>query len=100
MAKVKTRLGAEVGKAAAIHLEDGEHQAVAFFNLRVLVVPDGKFWFAQGFELDYAAQGATVEEAKKHFMLRLSATIHHHLEIFGKNSIRKRRVSQVSFCQN
>jgi hypothetical protein len=69
----------------AIHTtdEDGEHHAVGIWNLRVLIVPDGRFWFAQGFEIDYGVQGDSVADVKKKFEEGLRATIHHHLRIFG-----------------
>jgi len=43
--------------------------------LRVLVVPDGKAWFAHGLEVDYAAQGMSVEETIDHFEFGLRETI-------------------------
>jgi hypothetical protein len=52
-------------------------------NLRVVIVPDGKFWFAQGLEIDYGAQGDTAEEAKAHFFHGLAATLALHQERFG-----------------
>jgi len=62
--------------------KDGNH-AVGIWNLRVLIVPDGNFWFAQGFEIDYAVQGDSIPDVKKKFEDGLEATIHHHLRIFG-----------------
>lgn len=70
---------------AAIHAihEDGEHHAVAILNLHVLIVPDGKFWFAQGLEVDYAVQGENIEDVKQQFQTGFKATIHEHLKMFG-----------------
>jgi hypothetical protein len=48
-----------------------------------MIVPDGKYWFAQGLEIDYAVQAQSVEDAKKKFADGLEATVHHHLQIFG-----------------
>jgi hypothetical protein len=67
------------------HVADAESNlhGVGIWNLRVLIVPDGRFWFAQGIEIDYGVQGDSVEDAKKKFGKGLAATIHHHLTIFG-----------------
>ena len=44
-------------------------------DLNLIIVPDGSAFFAQGVDLDYAAQGDTVEEAKKHFALGFRKTL-------------------------
>jgi hypothetical protein len=62
---------------------DGEHHVVGIGNLRVVLVPDGDAWFAQGLEIDYAAQGDTVEDAKQQFEDGLVATIEEHLKQHG-----------------
>jgi hypothetical protein len=68
----------------AAHVADGDgHHGVGIWNLHVLVVPDGRFWFAQGMEIDYAVQGDTLDDAKDKFSKGLAATLHHHLTIFG-----------------
>jgi hypothetical protein len=64
-------------------LADGsDHHAVAMLNLTVMVTNDEGVWFAQGLEVDYAAQGDSLEEAKKHFEDGLHATIDVNLEKF------------------
>jgi hypothetical protein len=70
--------------ASVIHAstDDGRQQAVGI-NLRVLIVPDGKFWYAQGIEIDYGAQGTSVEDAKEHFEQGLSGTVRLHLQKHG-----------------
>lgn len=67
----------------AIHAKhkDGVHHLVGVENIRVVIVPDGKFWFAQGIDIDYAAQGKDVEAAKSNFERGLTATINQHLRI-------------------
>jgi hypothetical protein len=72
--------------AVSAHLSDTESNihGVGIWKLHVLIVPDGRFWFAQGFEIDYSVQGDTVEDAKDKFSKGLRASIHHHLEIFGR----------------
>lgn len=57
---------------------------VGVWNLHVIVTNDDGGWFAQGAEIDYAAQGATLEDAKKHFEAGLAATIHEHLKLHEK----------------
>jgi hypothetical protein len=66
----------------AVH-PDGEHHAVAILNLHVLIVPAGKRWYAHGLEIDYAAQGDSVEAAKLHFQAGFKATIYQNLKMFG-----------------
>jgi len=85
MANIKTKLSATAKQAKALHLEheDQEHHAVLLWNLSVFIVPDEKFWFAQGLEINYGAQGDTPEEAKKHFQEGLSKTINQHIRAYG-----------------
>jgi hypothetical protein len=73
----------EHGTKASVQSEDGEHHAIGISGLHVLVVPEGKGWFAQAFEIDYGVQGDTPDEVKTRFEKGLSATIHHNIDIFG-----------------
>jgi hypothetical protein len=75
----------KAGPALAVHAahKDGVHHVVGFGNIRVIIVPDGAAFFAQGLEIDYAAQGSTIAEVKKHFEIGLEATIQQHLKIYG-----------------
>jgi len=77
--------GAKTAPAMAFHGEskDGKLSIVGIGNLRVVIVQDDGSWFAQGLEIDYASQGETIEDAKKHFENGLTATVHEHLRIFG-----------------
>ena len=59
------------------------HHIVGLGNIRVIIVPDGAAFFAQGLEIDYAAQGSTVDETKRNFEIGLEDTIQHHLTIYG-----------------
>lgn len=59
------------------------HNIVGFGNIRVLLMPDGDGWFAQGLEIDYAAQGGSLSQAKREFEDGLEATIHAHLQKNG-----------------
>ncbi len=82
---IKAKLAAEAGPTKAVHLTDaGETQhVVGIGNLSVLIVPDGKYWFAQGLEIDYGVQGETLEEAKSLFGQGLSMLIDQHLMLYG-----------------
>lgn len=104
-------------RMSALHVKSDECQAVIVNSLRVLIIPDGKGWFAQGLEIDYASGGDSLEDAKKRFQVGLEATIHEHLKIFGnldrliktapeedwllynKNK-NKLALSMVTFCTN
>jgi len=81
--KYKFGKGKHATKAIHTDLPDGVHQAVGIGNLRVFVMPDGKFWFAQGLEIDYATQGDTPEQAKDNFAEGLASTIDLHLRTHG-----------------
>jgi hypothetical protein len=43
--------------------------------LRVHIVYEDGAWFAQGLELDYAAEGATLAQAQEHFERGLMSTV-------------------------
>jgi len=75
---------ASKGKAKALHVDiDGEHYFVGIGNLRVAIYHDDKYWVAQGLELDYVAQGVSLEDVRKQFEDGLAATIQQHLTMFG-----------------
>ncbi len=73
------------GDPVAVHLqsEDGVDNIIALGNIRVIITRDEDAWFAQGLELDYAAQGNSIEDVKKAFETGLEATIQDHLQIHG-----------------
>jgi hypothetical protein len=56
---------------------------VGIGNLRVVIVQEEDSWFAQGLEIDYAAQGTDIKDVKKQFGDGLAATVREHLKIFG-----------------
>lgn len=62
---------------------NGMHHVVGIGNLRVVLVPDGQHWFAQGLEIDYSAQGDDIEDAKRKFEIGLQSTVDEHLKIYG-----------------
>ena len=82
----KTRLTATTrGKhpATAEHYKDGPRDVVKIGNLRVLVIRDGSWWLAQGLEIDYAAQGTSLDDVKEKFLHGLAGTAHAYLDKFG-----------------
>jgi hypothetical protein len=83
--KAKPKNKTKAVPAMAVHAsdKDGVHHLVGFGNIRVIIIPDGAAYFAQGLEIDYAAQGSTVDEVKKNFEVGLEATIQQHLKIYG-----------------
>ena len=79
----KPKLIAEAGGTKALQSEHQNKDRVAIFDLSVLIVPDGKFWFAQGLQIDYCAQGNTIEEAKRNFEDGLESTIDLNVRMYG-----------------
>jgi hypothetical protein len=57
---------------------------VAVGDLRVVLFADSDQWIAQGLEIDYAAQGDSVDAAKAAFESGLAATLQENLRVFGK----------------
>lgn len=48
-----------------------------------MLVDDEGSWFAQGLEIDYFAQGSTIEDVQRRFQSGLEETIDFHLKMFG-----------------
>jgi hypothetical protein len=69
--------------ATAIHSRSGNNHAVGIGNMRVIICQEGDLWFAQGLEIDYAADGHSLEEAKKNFQDGLCSTIGLHLKAYS-----------------
>ncbi|HEY2292403.1 MAG TPA: hypothetical protein VGM86_17030 [Thermoanaerobaculia bacterium] len=72
-------------RAIAFHAEseDGEEHVVGIGNLRVMLFNDSGSWFAQGLEIDYFAEGTSLEDVKDRFRNGLVATIDYHLKLYG-----------------
>jgi len=64
--------------------KDGSTHVVGIGNLRVMLQDDEGSWFAQGLEVDYFAQGSTIEDAQRRFQEGLRETIDFHLKMYGK----------------
>jgi len=63
--------------------KDGNTDVVGVGNLRVFIVQEDGMWFAQALEIDYAAQGSTLEDVKSNFEQGFCATIHENLRVYG-----------------
>jgi len=83
MATVPAKKKAAGTTAFLASSKNGDKHIVGVGNLRVVIVPDGSSFFAQGLEIDYAAQGPSVEGVKKNFEKGFKATIQQHLQIYG-----------------
>jgi hypothetical protein len=81
---MKKKKKEKAASAVAFHGEtnDGTN-VVGIGNLRVVILEDDGTWFAQGLEIDYAAQGDSLEGVKKNFEEGLCATIHLHLKTYS-----------------
>lgn len=80
--KKKAKKAADGTIAFRFPTEDGD-DVVGIGNLRVMLFNDDGSWFAQGLEIDYFAQGNTVEEVQENFQEGLTATIDYHLREHG-----------------
>lgn len=69
--------------AEAVHAHHGDNHVVGVRSLRVLLTSDESGWFAQGLEIDYAACGQSIDEAKRNFEDGLYATVREHLIMHG-----------------
>jgi hypothetical protein len=70
--------------ASAFHAATAAGDAiVGVRNLRVLVTKAEGYWFAQGLEIDYAAEAPTLEALKTRFEEGLSLTIRENLKVYG-----------------
>jgi len=74
----------EDSPAVALHgtMDDGQ-ELVGFGNIRVLILQEPDGWFAQGLEVDYAAEGDSLEEVQRAFEQGFHATIDTHLRLYG-----------------
>ncbi len=62
----------------------GSVTAVSLGNLRVFITQEGdRDWYAQGIEIDYLAQGDSLEDVQRSFERGLELTITEHLKKLG-----------------
>jgi hypothetical protein len=70
--------------ATAFHAKSSDGtDVVGIGNLGVVIVQEGDHWFAQGLEIDYAAEGSSLKDVQSRFEDGLEATLHEHLRIYG-----------------
>ena len=71
--------------ATAFHTSTSgrEQHIVGIGNLRVMILKTDTYWYAQGLEIDYSAQGGSLEEVTTRFGSGLHSTIDEHLMIYG-----------------
>ena len=69
------------GRAA--HVTNGVQHRVILNQVRVILIPDGGRWFAQGIDINYATDGATLVEAQQNFERGLSLTLKANLQRLG-----------------
>lgn len=69
---------------SATHMKtDDDQHAVLLSALHVLVEQNGRTWFAQGIEIDYAASGVSLEDVQERFERGLRKTIEANLARHG-----------------
>ena len=85
LAKKKPKSAVRAKKPLAFHgkTNDGKNHVVGIGNLRAVIVQDNAHWFAQGLEIDYAAEGSSLDDVKKQFEDGLLATVEQHLKTYG-----------------
>lgn len=69
--------------ATTFHAKKGNVDMVIIDHLRVLVSVENDCWFAEGLEIDYYAEGKSLQEVKSNFSFGLTETISAHLKIHG-----------------
>src|SRR3989442_5194712 len=62
---------------------DGSKHVVCIENLRVVITQRDDCWFAQGLEIDYAAEGNDLDDVRRAFEYGLATTIATNLREFG-----------------
>jgi hypothetical protein len=67
----------------AIHGSQGDSHIVGFGNIKVIVCEDDGIWFAQGLDIDYAAEGSSLKNVQENFQNGFSATVGLHLQAFN-----------------
>ncbi len=70
-------------EAMAVHGTDGITHVVGIGNIKVIICQDDDSWFAQGLDIDYAANGHSLEEVKQNFQVGLKGTIDLHIKAYG-----------------
>jgi len=67
----------------ALHAKKGSSHAIVIANIKVLILNDDGSWFAQGLDIDYSAQGESLEAVKTLFESGLEKTLKEHIKTHG-----------------
>lgn len=70
-------------KTTFLHAKHEGGDTVACAHLEVVISHDDDFWYAQGRQIDYIAQGHSLDEVQERFMYGLSKTVNAHIKKFG-----------------
>ncbi len=68
---------------ATHHLTDGKRHFVGIGPMKVIICEEDNIWFAQGVDIDYAANGSSMSDVKKNFEVGLAGTIDLHIKLYG-----------------
>jgi len=85
MSRQCVKLGRMAAKAvhAKKRTDKGTAHVVGIGDLRVMIVEEEGHWFAQGLEIDYAADGLSLDDVKRRFEQGLASTVSEHVKIYG-----------------
>ena len=79
-----TASGSERELTEVIHNHDDDSgDEVACSRLNVVLKRDDEFWYAQGVQIDYVAQGVNIEDVQAKFVEGLAETLLLHAQRFG-----------------
>jgi predicted RNase H-like HicB family nuclease len=80
---IKTTKSGAVALHNSSSCEGGDSHDVALLSLKVMITEEEGYWFAQCLEIDYAADGESVEDVTKRFEDGLEKAIDIHLHEFS-----------------
>ncbi len=69
--------------AVAIHVTDGATHFVGIGPIKVIICNEDGSWFAQGVDIDYAANGTSLDDVQTNFESGLAGTIDLHIKMYG-----------------
>jgi len=68
---------------STLHHTDGNTHFVGIGPMKVIICHDDGAWFAQGVDIDYAANGTSLANVKQNFEVGLAGTIDLHIKLYG-----------------
>ena len=75
--------GTPQSSAKFFHGTDGATHVVGIGPIKVIICHEADTWFAQGVDIDYAANGSSLENVKHNFQTGLAGTIDLHIKLYG-----------------